>query len=240
MTSPPSPPSPLNPISTLPVANHTWRGSTSSNSGPSTCLGSRLLLGCGRSVSGGGSVSGWAAHCGLAFGRRAGRDSRGSGLRFGYGGCFGCLRLLASGVGLALELAGGAGAVNGAVALPIAIGRLAHALAKWVGVVAEGVAHGLAAHRSALGAAPLLALVRRAAHLAVGLGALDFALGAGKLLTASGATRCLANGLAHLQDSNHPRQKRKCYTVGVVDWFRRSRGLARPMNPSSNPQHRML
>jgi hypothetical protein len=155
------------------------------------------------------SLCGWggrSAHRGLALSGGAGGD--GSCCRLGLsscgccGGILGCLWLLACGVRLALELAGGAWAVDGAVALPIAAGGLAHALAQGVGVVAQGVAHGVAAHGGALGAAALLALVGGAAHLAVGLGALDLALGAGELFAASGAVGCLAHGLAHLRNNN--------------------------------------
>ena len=109
----------------------------------------------------------------------------------------GRLRLAVRGL-LAHERALGLLALRGPVALPVAQGLLAHGLALGLRVGALGVAHGLLADGVALGARPLLAVLDRAAHLALRLLALDGALGAAELLAAGRALGLLADRLAHL------------------------------------------
>jgi len=98
---------------------------------------------------------------------------------------------------LAHELALGLGASDGLLALPVALGGLAHRGAHSVGSIALGAAVGRGAHSLALGAVLLLAQVLRAANVALRLVAVDLALGALSLLAVDLALRALADGVAH-------------------------------------------
>jgi len=89
-------------------------------------------------------------------------------------------------------------AVRRTVALPVAHRLFAHRFADRLGVAALRVAQGILTDCVALRAAALLAVLDRAAHLALRLVALDLALGAAKLLASRRALGRLANGLANL------------------------------------------
>jgi len=98
---------------------------------------------------------------------------------------------------LAHELALGLGAGDGLLALPVALGGLAHGGAHSVGGFALSTAVGRRADGLALGAILLLAQVLGASDVALRLVAVDLALGALSLLAVDLALGTLAHGVAH-------------------------------------------
>jgi len=97
---------------------------------------------------------------------------------------------------LAHQLALGAGAQSGLLALPLALGLLAHGSADSVGSGTGGTALSRSAHSLALRAVSLLAHVLRAAHVALRLVTVNLAGSAGSLLAVDLALRSLANRMA--------------------------------------------
>jgi len=97
---------------------------------------------------------------------------------------------------LAHQLALGSRAQSGLLALPVALGLLAHGRAHGVGRSARSAALGRGAHGLALGAVGGLAQILRAAHVALGLVAVDLAGGARSLLAMNLALGALAHWVA--------------------------------------------
>jgi len=117
--------------------------------------------------------------------------------RAARGSSDGDVRLLVGAGGLvAHELTLGAGAESRLLALPLALGLLAHRSADGVGGSAGGTALSRGTHSLALGAVSLLAEVLGAANVTLGLVAVDLAGGAGGLLTMNLALRSLAYRVA--------------------------------------------
>jgi len=98
---------------------------------------------------------------------------------------------------LADELALGLGASDGLLALPVALGGLAHGSAHGVGGLALSAAVSRRADSLALGAILLLAEILGATHIALGLVAVNLALGALGLLAVDLALGALAHRVAH-------------------------------------------
>jgi len=97
---------------------------------------------------------------------------------------------------IADELALGAGAESGLLALPVALGVLAHGSADGVGGNARGTALSGSADSLALRAVSLGAEILGAADVALRLVAVDLALGAGGLLAVNLALGALADRVA--------------------------------------------
>jgi len=97
---------------------------------------------------------------------------------------------------LAHKLALGLGAGDGLLALPVALGGLAHGGAHSVGGLALSAAVGRRADGLALGAVLLLAQVLGAAHVALRLVAVNLALSTLSLLAVNLALRTLADRVA--------------------------------------------
>jgi len=102
---------------------------------------------------------------------------------------------LASSLG-ALQLALGLGAGGRLAALPVALGLLAHGGAHRLGGDAGGTAVSRGAHGLALRAVLRLTQILRAAHIALGLVAVDLALSARGLLALNLALGALAHRVA--------------------------------------------
>jgi len=117
--------------------------------------------------------------------------------RAARGSSDGDVRLLVGAGGLvAHELTLGAGAESRLLALPLALGLLAHRSADGVGGSAGGTALSRGTHSLALGAVSLLAEVLGAANVTLGLVAVDLAGGAGGLLAVNLALRSLTYRVA--------------------------------------------
>jgi len=97
---------------------------------------------------------------------------------------------------LAHQLALGARAESRLLALPVALGLLAHGGAHSVGGSASSAALGRGAHSLALGAVSGLAQILRATNIALRLVTVDLAGSAGSLLAVNLALGSLAHGVA--------------------------------------------